>query len=97
MLRKIVLDILYHREKVTYECNQFALLRQGLIEVLARKKEQVPGHDPTKLDLNLSEEDDKLLLEIFWDLFLDKVITLGLDGSKPGYPFFRFHSGAKTK
>jgi hypothetical protein len=37
----------------------------------------------------LHPHDRDLMLEIFWDLFRQGIITLGLNDSNPGWPFFR--------
>lgn len=93
LLRKIVMDILTRREPVSYECNQFAFLRLAVKEVLVRRKDKALAQMVNNTsNHDLPDEDDKLLLEIFWDLFVEQVITLGLDSSKPGFPFFRLHS-----
>ena len=43
----------------------------------------------------LSEQDKGLVEEVFWELFREGIITLGLDSSNRGYPWFRVSSLGK--
>jgi hypothetical protein len=58
------------------------------------------GGDTQKLKLGLEaapdlDEDDKMLVrEIFWDLFIEKVITIGKDALNERMPFYRLHTDA---
>jgi hypothetical protein len=49
--------------------------------------EPAPGAYPA--DSALDNADADLFLEVFWDLFRDGVITLGLNDSNKEFPFFR--------
>jgi hypothetical protein len=93
-IRKITLDILLGREKTTYESTQFAHLKSGVAEVMARRSSTSPGRLPLTGYPELSEQDALLLQEVFWDLFLDRIITIGLNPENPDFPWFRLHSEA---
>ena len=45
-------------------------------------------------DPRLSETEATLFLEVFWDLVIEKKLTIGLNHANPQYPFFRVHSEA---
>jgi hypothetical protein len=93
-LREIVLDLLAGRAKIPYyEIDQFAHLKIGVAEVLRRRSGG--GSMDTLGDPRLEGEDADILLEIFWDLFREGVITLGLNATNPEFPRFRIHSEAK--
>lgn len=44
---------------------------------------------------NLGSQDREILLEVFWDLFRQGIITLGLNDSNREFPFFRVSSHGK--
>jgi hypothetical protein len=96
-IRETVIDILLGREKVTYEPSQWAHLSSGVGEVFARRRAQ-PGqpvnrHDQTRLD----PHDAELVRDVFWDLFRQGFITLGLNDSNSGWPWFRLsHFGQRA-
>jgi hypothetical protein len=77
-LRAVILDILFKKEPVQYSPNQYASLLAGAKEVLKRN------------GLEAGAEDS--ILEIFWDLFREGIITLGNNSSNPEFPWFRLHS-----
>jgi hypothetical protein len=96
-LRKIVLDILFRRETVGYEPSQFANLVIGVAEVLERHagskatSQKLFPHSP-----QLESTDRLLVQEIFWDLVVERIITIGLNVSNPDFPWFRLHSEAQS-
>ena len=88
-LRAIALDILAKREIIPYPLEQFDQLRSGIGYILARRENR---YDPVKYanySYSLDEQDDLLFLELFWDLFRQGIITLGLNNSNREFPFFR--------
>src|SRR5438874_1412052 len=95
-LRKIILDIVFGRERVGYEPSQFAYLASGVAEVISRRVPKPSTstaiflHEP-RLDHN----DELLVQEIFWDLVIEKVLTIGSDVSNTQFPWFRLHSEAQ--
>jgi hypothetical protein len=76
------------REKVQYEPSQVAHLAIGIAEVLERRDPN-SGHASWSGQHSLSPVDAETFGEVFWDLFRQNVITLGVDGANPNYPFFR--------
>jgi len=96
LIRGIVLDILFGKENVQYPPTQFLSLCAGVAAVMARRN--VPA-SPGRLPINfsgLSEEDSLFIHEIFWDLIVERVITIGSDSANLEYPWFRLHSEAKA-
>jgi hypothetical protein len=95
-LRTVVVDLLVRRETTRYEVNQFRHLTAGVAEVLARREgtlQQARGYG----DPHLSSNDAELVRDVFWDLFRQGFITLGLNDSSDAWPFFRLsHLGGQT-
>jgi len=93
-IRKVVLDLLSGRERVPSEPNQYISLQNGVAEVLKKR-------DPASTSIRsggnpvLISEDRDIFLEVFWDLFRQGIITLGLSDSNPDFPFFRVSSFGK--
>jgi hypothetical protein len=86
-LRAAALDILSGREQVPYEPSQYEHLSIGLGQVFARREGRIqPGHFGATYPLD--PQDKELLLELFWDLFRQSVITLGLNDNNREFPFF---------
>lgn len=87
-IRAVALDILSGRESVAYEASQYEHLRLGIGEVFARREGKVqPGHFGAQYPLERA--DSEIFLEVFWDLFRQGIITLGLNDSNRQFPFFR--------
>jgi len=89
-IRAAALDILSGREKnLPYDHTQFGNLGIGVAEVFARREE--PGVPPfgSRSAHHLSSADGEIFLEVFWDLFREGVITLGLNDMNKEFPFFR--------
>ena len=91
-LRAIVLDVVFRRRQVTYSPTQYGHLSLGVAEVAYQKKAIGGWGSEQRLD----EDDEMLVQEIFWDLVVEKVLTIGLDSANSKYPFFRLHSEAKA-
>ncbi len=85
-IRQCVLDVLAGRESGSYGFSQYRNLQVTTAEVFLRREN--PGRQPMG-ESNLSRHDRDLFLEVFWDLFRQGIITLGLDDSNPNFPFFR--------
>ena len=86
-LRIVVVDLLLRRETVRYEVNQFRHLTAGVAEMLARRKgtpQQARGYG----EPHLSSNDAELVRDIFWDLFRQGFITLGLNDPTMHGPSF---------
>ena len=86
-LRAAALDILARREQVPYEPSQYEHLSLGLGQVLARREGRMqPGHHGATYPLDA--QDKELLLELFWDLFRQGIISLGMNDANREFPFF---------
>ena len=93
LIRNIVLDILTEREHVQYEPSQFNHLAHGVVEVMIRRKSPAPeGRMPIEMYPEISQEDADILREVFWDLVVEKIITIGSDAANPDFPWFKLHS-----
>ena len=87
-IRAAVLDILAGREKTPpYEPTQFENLSIGAAEVFARRERPVAEHKSSRQ--GLSSNDSDAFLEVFWDLFREGIITLGLNNSNREFPHCR--------
>jgi hypothetical protein len=87
-LRAAALDILTGRECVAHKPSQYDNLSLGLGEVFARREGRIqPGHFGATHPLDA--KDKEALLELFWDLFRQGIITLGSDSNNREFPFFR--------
>jgi len=87
-LRAAALDILSGREKAPYEPSQYEHLSLGIGQVLAQREGRVQlGNFGATYPLDA--QDKETLLELFWDLFRQGIITLGLNDNNRAFPFFR--------
>lgn len=91
-IRSCVLDILIGRESGQYGFSQYRSLHVTVAEVFLRREN--PGRQPMG-EPHLSGQDREIFLEVFWDLFRQGIITLGLNDSNPNFPFFRLSSTGK--
>jgi hypothetical protein len=84
-IRDVVVDILLGNERTFYPADQFGSLVTGVKEVFARRAgnrehvDRIPG----------IPQDQELVRDVFWDLFRQGAITLGLNNANPNWPFFR--------
>jgi hypothetical protein len=83
-IRNVTIEILSGRERGEYEPNQYVHLRKNVNFVFKRRE----GNANSAMS-DLSHNDRELFLEIFWDLFRQGIITLGMSDSSPQFPFFR--------
>ena len=88
-IRNCVLDVLAGRESGQYGFSQYRNLHVTVAEVFLRREN--PERQPMG-ESSLSARDRDLFLEVFWDLFRQGIITLGLNDSNPNFPFFRVSS-----
>lgn len=97
-IRSAAIDILSKRESVQYPPNQYQHLLVGVGEVFERRDPPKPKQDRARTlsigrgNNTLDHADCEIFLEVFWDLFRQGVITLGLDDSNREFPFFRLSS-----
>jgi hypothetical protein len=84
-IRSVALDVLAGREAVQYEPVQYENMKLGIAEVLARREGRPRDGRPPQLD----GADSELFLEVFWELFRQGVITLGLNDANREFPHCR--------
>jgi hypothetical protein len=97
-LRSVVIDILVGREKTRHPPEQYSSLVVGVGEVLARQGSAAPEVPLTSSpdEVRLRPHDVELVRDVFWDLFRQGFITLGLNDSNEEWPFFRLTQYAKS-
>lgn len=86
-IRDVALDLLSGREKAVYETTQYESLMLSVAAVFTLRSgasQTWPDRSP-----QLSILDREKFLEVFWGLFREGVITLGLNDSNRQFPFFR--------
>lgn len=98
-IREAVVDIILGKEPVAYEPSQYAHLVAGVGEIFNRR--QSPPQPQQRYISGsggrLHPYDVELVRDVFWDLFRQGFITLGLNDSNPNWPFFRLsHFGQQT-
>jgi hypothetical protein len=90
-LRTAACDVLSGRVPATYDSDQYGHLAINVAKALLERESQ--PHRPYYADhpgeALLESEDADTFLEVFWDLFRQGVITLGLNDSNREFPFFR--------
>lgn len=91
------MDVILKRVPVSYEPSQWVNLQIAIAEVLARR-EAKPGEQQQQFrQPHLHPHDAELVRDVFWDLFRQGFITLGLNDSNPQWPFFRLsHFGEQA-
>jgi hypothetical protein len=93
-IRAAAIDLIAGRERASYEPMQYANLLSGVAEVLERRDgtPHGPGGHPgfgAPIGPQISARDRELFLEVFWTLFREGIITLGLNDANRDFPFFR--------
>ena len=95
-IHNVVIDIVAGREKVAYEPSQYEHMLLGVAEVFERREGSTGPPSMLHQGPRLSGSDRELFREIFWDLFRQGVITLGINDSNREFPFFSLsHFGKK--
>jgi hypothetical protein len=89
-IREVVVDTLLNRPP-----NQWDFLITGVSEEFARRN---TGRPPDPINPSrLHPHDAELVRDVFWDLFRQGFITLGMNNSNPMWPWFRLsHFGQET-
>ena len=93
-IRNVALDLLSGREKPSIELTQYLNFQKAVADVL-KKRDQLSISIRSGDIAALKTEDRDIFLEIFWDLFRQGIITLGLNDLNPQFPFFRISSFGK--
>lgn len=89
-LRDVAFDLLVGREIGSYGISQYQNFMISVAEVLESR-----ARNQRVSNARLSSHDSELFLELFWDLFRQGIITLGLNDSNREFPFFRVSSFGK--
>lgn len=85
-LRAAALDVLAGRENVTLGREEYERLSLCIGQVFAQREGRVqPGHFGATYPLDA--QDKETFLELFWDLFRQGIITLGLNNNNQALPF----------
>lgn len=91
-IRAVAIDLLAGREQASHALNQYENLLIGVAQVLERRERrpQGPAHfSGLGTTSNLSNHDREIFLEVFWTLFREGIITLGMNDANREFPFFR--------
>ncbi len=94
-IRAVAIDLLCGRARGRYGNEQFENFKANIGTVLAERRRGQRSARYSGDGDELSFEDDRLADEVFWDLFRQGIITLGLDRSNQGFPWFRVSSFGK--
>lgn len=89
-IRAVALDLLASRETGSYGVSQYESLLTAIGEVFTKRE----GPKPQQVryfsgDASLSPADKETFLEVFWGLFREGIITLGMNDSNREFPWFR--------
>jgi hypothetical protein len=88
-IRSAALDLLAGRERTARELSNYENLLFAISDVFGRREGKQVHAYPSYGGDNLSNSDRDLFLEVFWTLFREGVITLGLNDANRQFPFFR--------
>lgn len=89
-IRDIALDLLAGRDNASFPPSQYANLMAGIAEVFEKREGRTEDRGQIfSRNIRLSSADSELFLEVFWGLFREGIITLGLNDSNREFPFFR--------
>lgn len=89
-LRAVAFYILSGRESGSYESNQYEHFKIAIAEVLTTR-----ASGQRTVNAHLPSAESELFLELFWELFRQGIITIGLNDSNREFPFFRVSSFGK--
>jgi hypothetical protein len=89
-IRSVALDLLAGRERGSYDLTQYQHFLIAVSQVFERREggPRTQQHFSTA-SVSLSSHDQDLFLEVFWGLFREGTITLGLNDANRQFPFFR--------
>jgi hypothetical protein len=82
-IRSVALDIISGREQVRIEASNYENLKYAIAKVFERRE----GYQSALP--RLDNQDSDIFREVFWDLFRQGIITLGLNDLNPQFPHFR--------
>lgn len=87
-IRDACLDVISGREKTSWGFGQYENLRQSVAELFVRRSGNAQSVQFGQ-QFELSSDESEMFREVFWDLFRQGVITLGLNDSNSEFPFFK--------
>ncbi len=87
-IRQLVLDLLSGREGA-YAGAQYDSLKGAVSRAFEEREGRPPQTSVGGYLPSLSRNDSNLLLEVFWGMVREGIITLGADDSNRQFPFFR--------
>jgi hypothetical protein len=91
-IRAAALDLLAGRETADHNLTQYQNLLTAVADLFGRRERTSQGRDYQGggiFGASLSTNDLELFLEVFWTLFREGIITLGLNDANREFPFFR--------
>src|ERR1051325_522182 len=88
-IRDVVIAVLAGHEKSSsgFSPNQFEGLKLTVSEVFERREGRTPHQRGFGSASGLSVSDAEVLREVFWDLFRQGIITLGMNDANPEFPW----------
>ena len=93
-IRDLVLNILSGREG-SLGSPQYDGLKSAVSWAFEEREGRSPVYGVAGYQPSLSRNDSNLLLEVFWGLFREGIITLGADDSNRQFPWFRLSEFGK--
>ncbi len=100
-IRSVTIDVLAGRETGSYKAEQYTSLQHVVGEVFERRDPPQPQQGRSRTftmsggSSSLDREDREIFLEVFWDLFRQGIITIGLNDANKEFPWFRVSSHGK--
>ncbi len=90
-IRSAALDLLSGRERSAYELSQYQNFQISMADIFGRRESAPQQRYPYTPLTNpgLSAADRDTFLEVFWGLFREGIITLGMNDSNREFPWFR--------
>jgi hypothetical protein len=88
-IRSAALDLLAGREASSRELNQYENLLWAIAQILEIRTGRPHSQLQNPFGAQPSRADAERFLEVFWSLFREGVITLGMNDSNREFPFFR--------
>ena len=94
-IRKVAIEILSGKVKTQYGADQFENFKISILEIFQKRDPSAASEIDYLGRSHLSDHDDLLFQEMFWDLFRQGIITLGMDRLNKEFPWFRVSSYGK--
>jgi hypothetical protein len=92
-LRSAAFDVLSGRTPTRFEPSQYQHLKIGVARALEeRGLQEARSHLPYPGDNALDSADANIFMELFWDLFRQGIISLGMNDANPEFPWFHVTS-----